>query len=80
MRGRLINIRVSRTRPTAEVSKTDQAQGATNRLVEQARDAGVGIQEVAGNMKSALDKSLHDQPLPALALAAIVPFSSERKG
>jgi len=30
---------------------------------------------VAGNMKSALDKPLHDQPLPALALAAIAGFS-----
>ena len=60
---------------TVQASKmTAQAQDATNRLVEQARDAGTGMQEVTGNMKGALDKSLHDQPLATLALTAIVGF------
>ena len=60
---------------TVQVSNmTEQARGAGNRLAKQARETGAGMQEVAGNMKRALDKSLHDQPLPTLALAAIVGF------
>lgn len=52
----------------------EQTQSASNRLTEQARDAGAGMQEVAGNAKSALDKSLNDQPMATLALATMVGF------
>ena len=65
---------------TVAFSNTAQAQGTTNRLVEQARDAGAGMQEVAGNMKSALDKSLHDQPCPRWRWLPLQAFSSERAG
>lgn len=35
---------------------------------------GEGMQEVAGNMKSALDRSIRDQPMATLAVAAAVGF------
>lgn len=52
----------------------DQAEGAAHRLAEHGRDAGERMQEVAGNMKGAIDKSLKDQPMATLATAAIVGF------
>jgi ElaB/YqjD/DUF883 family membrane-anchored ribosome-binding protein len=33
-----------------------------------------GMQQVAGNMKTALDKSIKDQPMATLAVAAIAGF------
>jgi len=45
-----------------------------NRVAEQGRAAGEGLQEVAGNMKTALDRSINDQPMATLAVAAIVGF------
>ena len=52
----------------------DQAEGVANRMTEQGREAGERMQEVAGNFKSALDKSIKDQPMATLAGAAIVGF------
>jgi ElaB/YqjD/DUF883 family membrane-anchored ribosome-binding protein len=52
----------------------DQAEGVANRLAEQGREAGERVQEVAGNMKGAVDKSLKDQPMATLAMAAVVGF------
>ena len=52
----------------------DQAEGMANRLAEQGRDAGERMQEVAGNMKGALDKSVRDQPMATVAMAAVVGF------
>ena len=45
-----------------------------SRVAQQGKLAGQGMQEVAGNFKGALDKSLRDQPMPTLALAAIAGF------
>ena len=45
-----------------------------NRLAEQGRDAGERVQEVAGNMKGAIDRSLKDQPMATLAMAAVLGF------
>jgi ElaB/YqjD/DUF883 family membrane-anchored ribosome-binding protein len=52
----------------------DQAERVANRLADQGRQAGERMQEVAGNFKGALDKSLKDQPMAALATAAIAGF------
>ena len=48
-----------------------QALGA---LPEKGREAGERMQEVAGNMKGALDSSVKDQPMVTLAMAAVVGF------
>ena len=52
----------------------DQAERMANRVAEHGRDAGDRMQEVAGNFKGALDKSLDEQPMATLAVAAIVGF------
>jgi ElaB/YqjD/DUF883 family membrane-anchored ribosome-binding protein len=52
----------------------DQAEGMANRLAEQGRDAGERVQEVAGNVKGAIDRSLKDQPMATLAMAAVLGF------
>jgi ElaB/YqjD/DUF883 family membrane-anchored ribosome-binding protein len=60
---------------------TDKAQGVARqvedfagRAVEQGREAGERVQEVAGNIKGAVDKSVKDQPMATLAAAAAVGF------
>jgi ElaB/YqjD/DUF883 family membrane-anchored ribosome-binding protein len=52
----------------------DRAEDAAGRVAEQGRDAGERMQEVAGNFKGAVDKSVKDQPMATLALAAIAGF------
>jgi ElaB/YqjD/DUF883 family membrane-anchored ribosome-binding protein len=52
----------------------DQAERAANRVAEQGREAGERVQEVAGNFKGAVDKSVKDQPMATLAVAAAVGF------
>jgi ElaB/YqjD/DUF883 family membrane-anchored ribosome-binding protein len=52
----------------------DQAEGVANRVAEQGRQAGERVQEVAGNFKGAVDRSVKEQPLTTLALAAVVGF------
>ena len=60
---------------------TDKAQGVARQVedlagkaVEQGREAGERVQEVAGNVKGAVDKSIKDQPMTTLAAAAAVGF------
>jgi ElaB/YqjD/DUF883 family membrane-anchored ribosome-binding protein len=48
----------------------EQAENVANRVAEQGRAAGEGMQEVAGNMKTALDS----QPMATVAIAAILGF------
>jgi ElaB/YqjD/DUF883 family membrane-anchored ribosome-binding protein len=52
----------------------DKAEGVAGRVAEQGRDAGERMQEVAGNLKGAVDKSVKEQPIATLALAAIAGF------
>jgi ElaB/YqjD/DUF883 family membrane-anchored ribosome-binding protein len=52
----------------------DQAERMANRVAEQGREAGERMQEVAGNMKGALDRSVKEQPMATLAMAAVVGF------
>jgi ElaB/YqjD/DUF883 family membrane-anchored ribosome-binding protein len=52
----------------------DRAEDAAGRVAEQSRDAGERMHEVAGNFKGAVDKSVKEQPMATLALAAIAGF------
>jgi ElaB/YqjD/DUF883 family membrane-anchored ribosome-binding protein len=52
----------------------DQAENMANRVAEQGREAGERMQEVAGNFKSALDRSVSTQPMATLAVAVGVGF------
>jgi ElaB/YqjD/DUF883 family membrane-anchored ribosome-binding protein len=62
-------------RATEQVGKAaDRAERVANRVAGQGREAGERMQEVAGNFKGALDKSVRDQPMATIATAAIVGF------
>ena len=52
----------------------DQAEHFAGRVVEHGREVRKDVQEVAGNLKGAVDKSLKDQPMATLALAAVLGF------
>jgi ElaB/YqjD/DUF883 family membrane-anchored ribosome-binding protein len=51
-----------------------QAEHFAGRVVEQGREVRKDVQEVAGNLKGAVDKSLKDQPMATLAIAAVLGF------
>jgi ElaB/YqjD/DUF883 family membrane-anchored ribosome-binding protein len=60
---------------------TDQARNVAqhveefaNNAAQQGREVGERIQEVAGNVKGAVDKSIKDQPMATLAIAAAAGF------
>jgi len=50
----------------------DRAEGLAHDAIEQLRETGAG--EVAGNLKGAVNKSVKDQPMATLAMAAAVGF------
>jgi ElaB/YqjD/DUF883 family membrane-anchored ribosome-binding protein len=52
----------------------DQAEHFAGRVAEQGREVGDKVQEVAGNLKGAVDKSVKDQPMATLAMAAVLGF------
>jgi ElaB/YqjD/DUF883 family membrane-anchored ribosome-binding protein len=52
----------------------ERAESVANRVAGQGREAGERVQEVAGNFKTALDKSVRDQPMATLATVAMVGF------
>ena len=52
----------------------DQAGQLASRVAEQGHDVGVKMQEVAGNLKGAVDKSVKDQPMATLAMVAVLGF------
>ncbi len=52
----------------------DTAQSLARRGVETGREAGERVGQVADNMKTAVVKSLDEQPLTTLAVAAAVGF------
>ena len=52
----------------------DRAEGIATSAADQVREAGDRAGEVAGNLKSAVDKSIKDQPMATLAVAAAVGF------
>lgn len=50
------------------------AEASAAAVAGQGREAGQRVQEVAGNVKSAIDKSVKDQPMATLAVAAVLGF------
>jgi ElaB/YqjD/DUF883 family membrane-anchored ribosome-binding protein len=52
----------------------DRASGTASRMAEQGREAGERVQDVAGNFKGAVDKSVREQPMATLALVALAGF------
>jgi ElaB/YqjD/DUF883 family membrane-anchored ribosome-binding protein len=50
----------------------ERAEGLANDAIDHLRETGAG--EVAGNLKGAVDKSVKEQPMATLALAAAVGF------
>lgn len=60
---------------TDQFSKAaDSVEDVANRVVDQGRLAGQQVQEVAGNIKGAVDKSVRDQPMATLAVVAALGF------
>jgi ElaB/YqjD/DUF883 family membrane-anchored ribosome-binding protein len=52
----------------------DSVEDAAGRIAQQGRAAGEQMQEVAGNIKGAVDKSVKDQPMATLAVVAALGF------
>lgn len=52
----------------------DQAEQVAGRVVEQGRAVGNQVNEVAGNVQGAVKKSVAEQPMVTLAIAAVVGF------
>lgn len=53
---------------------TDQAGKFASGVADQAREVGDALQDVSGNVKGAVDKSLKDQPMATLAVVALLGF------
>jgi len=51
-----------------------QAESMASLVADQGREASERIEEAGRNLKGALDKSVKDQPMATLALAAMVGF------
>ena len=51
-----------------------QAEDLANRVADQGREAKERVQEVAGNFKGALDRSIREQPMATLAFAGVLGF------
>ena len=66
------DLRETATRQFDKVA--DQVEGAVKSVTERGRDVGHDVQEVAGNIKTAVDTSVKDQPMATLAVAAVVGF------
>jgi ElaB/YqjD/DUF883 family membrane-anchored ribosome-binding protein len=52
----------------------DRAENVARQVADQGREATERVGEVAGNFKVAVDKSVKDQPMATLAVAAAVGF------
>lgn len=52
----------------------DSIESVAGRVLDQGREAGERLQEVGGNVKSAVDRSVKDQPMATLAVAAAMGF------
>jgi len=50
------------------------AEETARSVAERGRAAGEQVQEVAGNIKTAVNKSVSDQPMATLAMAAALGF------
>lgn len=52
----------------------DKVESTMSTMAERGREVGDNVQEVAGNIKSAVETSLKEQPMATLAVAAAVGF------
>ena len=52
----------------------DHVESAVKTAAERGREVGDNVQQVAGNLKSAVDSSVKDQPMATLAMAAALGF------
>jgi ElaB/YqjD/DUF883 family membrane-anchored ribosome-binding protein len=52
----------------------DQVEGMASRVADQGREMGQQVGQVADRFKGAVDKSVKEQPMTTLALAAVVGF------
>jgi ElaB/YqjD/DUF883 family membrane-anchored ribosome-binding protein len=52
----------------------DSAEGVARQVADQGREASERVGEVATNIKTAVDKSVQDQPMATLAVAAAMGF------
>ena len=52
-----------------------KAETTFRNLADQGNEAGERVQQVAGNMKTAIDKSVSDQPMTTLVVAALMGFA-----
>ena len=60
---------------TDQIKKVaDNIEGVATGAADQIREVGDRAGEVAGNIKDAVDKSVKDQPMATLAMAAAVGF------
>jgi ElaB/YqjD/DUF883 family membrane-anchored ribosome-binding protein len=53
---------------------TDQVEDAVKSIAERGREVGGEVQAVAGNIKSAVNTSVKDQPMATLGVAVAVGF------
>ena len=67
--GRLADKATDQVRDVAQ-----HVEDFASNAAQQGREAVERIQEVAGNVKGAVDKSIKDQPMATLAAAAAVGF------
>lgn len=52
----------------------DHVESAAKSIAEQGREVGENVQQVAGNLKTAVHTSVKDQPMATLAVAAALGF------
>jgi ElaB/YqjD/DUF883 family membrane-anchored ribosome-binding protein len=52
----------------------DQAEHVAGRVIEQGRVVGHQVNDVAGNLQGAVKKSVTEQPMVTLAIAAVAGF------
>jgi len=52
----------------------ETADATVRSVADQGREAGERVQEVAGNVKTAVDKSIKDQPMATLAVVGALGF------
>lgn len=64
---------VDKAADTVENAKAAAGDAAAEAM-KRGREAGRQIDAVAGNLKGAVDKSLRDQPMATLAIAAVAGF------
>lgn len=73
--GKADTISDIKERATEQLSRAaERAESVASHVAGQGREAGERMQEVAGNFKGALDKSVRTQPMATIATAAIVGF------